>query len=962
MKKLKKFFIISMVIILLISSVPVANAGTGGKSRNDAVNWAFSQNGKSLDYDGVYGAQCVDLTKYYYKFLGVSPVTGNGCDYAKNSLPSGWQRIQYYAGFVPQPGDVAVWTYTTSKYGHVAIVTSADASTMNVVEQNGSTHVTRTHSYNYSYGTFYGVIRPDFPDVVVPTITYSSIPEGEYKLQNAAGKYLGVEAGGNKNGNVHAVNGDDSAEQNFRIKNTEIGKQYYIKNLANASQYCVNTYTPTNTLTSQSDVRLWDENTSNSKYWGFEDAGGGYYYIRCMMNPQFVLTADGYNYPENVTVLPFDGRDTQKWKLIDNSIKKPTWASIHASCTEMYVGESIYFEFNSDFADSYTIGIDRNNERILTQGFGSEKSFTYTCEQPGNYSAYISASNSAGGLDSNRVYWTVFEPEVYGDVNQDGVLDIADAYFILEQTEYNADYDFDEDGILTSDDARIVYRETVDPRLLTESPEIDFESSDLPCIRIEKIASENPDEIQVLVYIDNDFGTESGFINIEYDSAVLEYAGFSSLIPESTAIMTVNDVTDESVNFSYAFLNHADNNNNLAIISFKIISATETKLNSYGHCRTISFTKQTLGEITVNTPPHEHNFIEKERVEATCSASGHIYYECECFESYVENLAKLEHTPGEWEVIFPAEVGVEGLRQQKCTVCGLPVNEEIIPALEEHEHVFLPGEPIEPSCTEEGGVEYLCECGSGYTEVIPAIGHIPGEWKVVTPADIGAEGLRQLKCTVCNYVIEEEIIPALKEPEPSDSVTLKISDVRAVAGDTVTVSFSLTNADNMNAISIGNLSYDKTLLTLQSKEWMLDGAALSSTDGDYSVIKFENNRDCNGVVYEVTFLVADIEGFAETEISCDITARYELANESESTIDVIVKNGVVKINDTVSLDYDNNGYVTTDDAVYVLKHIMMPDIFEVSGDVDFDGNGFETTDDAVYLLKHIMMPDIYPLK
>jgi len=138
------------------------NAYATSKTQADAVNWANAQIGKSLDQDGVYGAQCVDLIRYYYQFLGVSPVSGNGCDYAKNSLPSGWQRIKTYNGFVPQPGDIAVWTYASSAYGHVAIITSADSSKMNVVEQNGSTHITRSHFYSYSYGTFYGVIRPNF--------------------------------------------------------------------------------------------------------------------------------------------------------------------------------------------------------------------------------------------------------------------------------------------------------------------------------------------------------------------------------------------------------------------------------------------------------------------------------------------------------------------------------------------------------------------------------------------------------------------------------------------------------------------------------------------------------------------------------------------------------------------------------------------------------------------------------
>lgn len=138
------------------------------KTQSEAVNWANSKIGQSLDYDGVYGAQCVDFIKYYYSYLGVNPVKGNGCDYATNSLPSGWNRIKYYSGFSAQPGDIAVWTYASSAYGHVAIVTNADANIMYVDEQNGSTGVTRAHSYKYTYGTFYGVIRPNFTNVNIP--------------------------------------------------------------------------------------------------------------------------------------------------------------------------------------------------------------------------------------------------------------------------------------------------------------------------------------------------------------------------------------------------------------------------------------------------------------------------------------------------------------------------------------------------------------------------------------------------------------------------------------------------------------------------------------------------------------------------------------------------------------------------------------------------------------------------
>ena len=164
-KKLLSLLLSTAMLFSITAGVDFnVNAATA-HTQQEAVNWANSQIGKSLDQDGVYGAQCVDLIRYYYIYLGASPVGGNGCNYATNALPSGWSRIKYYSGFTPQPGDVAVWTYTTSAYGHVAIVTSANSSNMNVVEQNGSTHVTRSHSYNYSYGTFWGVIRPNFPSI-----------------------------------------------------------------------------------------------------------------------------------------------------------------------------------------------------------------------------------------------------------------------------------------------------------------------------------------------------------------------------------------------------------------------------------------------------------------------------------------------------------------------------------------------------------------------------------------------------------------------------------------------------------------------------------------------------------------------------------------------------------------------------------------------------------------------------
>ena len=163
----KNFLLTILVLfftVLLSSKVWAVNAGT----REDAVKWVYSQEGKSLDYDGAYGAQCVDLIKYYYAYFGqASYARGNGCDYVTNALPNGWIRIKNTADFVPEPGDIAVWGTELSHYGHVAIILSADSHSFVSMDQNwpsGSACKQVTHTYN----KFWGVIRPNFVEISQP--------------------------------------------------------------------------------------------------------------------------------------------------------------------------------------------------------------------------------------------------------------------------------------------------------------------------------------------------------------------------------------------------------------------------------------------------------------------------------------------------------------------------------------------------------------------------------------------------------------------------------------------------------------------------------------------------------------------------------------------------------------------------------------------------------------------------
>ena len=106
-------------------------------------------NGKKVDFDGVYGAQCVDLFRQYTKeVLGITEHTGSCAtsggakdlflDYDKMPV----EKKYFYRSKAKNwiAGDVLIWDQTeTNKYGHVAIFLAKIGDSFLVFEQNGIT-------------------------------------------------------------------------------------------------------------------------------------------------------------------------------------------------------------------------------------------------------------------------------------------------------------------------------------------------------------------------------------------------------------------------------------------------------------------------------------------------------------------------------------------------------------------------------------------------------------------------------------------------------------------------------------------------------------------------------------------------------------------------------------------------------------------------------------------------------
>ena len=143
-----------------------------------AVTWISAQiGGAAKDYytEGAWkntGTQCVDLNAAYIVeyFKLTLYAFGDGHDVYKNVClyhPSKFTRIDYYEGFIPQPGDIISLVGSDTRYGHVALVESVNGNVITIAEQyDGSITILRStftitnDKSNKRY--ICGVARPQF--------------------------------------------------------------------------------------------------------------------------------------------------------------------------------------------------------------------------------------------------------------------------------------------------------------------------------------------------------------------------------------------------------------------------------------------------------------------------------------------------------------------------------------------------------------------------------------------------------------------------------------------------------------------------------------------------------------------------------------------------------------------------------------------------------------------------------
>lgn len=133
--------------------------------------------GKTADYDGYYGGQCVDLFRYYVaevlhnlqpdKVVGAKEFWTNFD--RDRALYNNFTKITNTLTAVPQKGDVVIWdAWTGNPFGHVAIFLEGNVMSFISLDQNYPTLslVTKTR-HNYLSPKVLGWLRPKEADDIM---------------------------------------------------------------------------------------------------------------------------------------------------------------------------------------------------------------------------------------------------------------------------------------------------------------------------------------------------------------------------------------------------------------------------------------------------------------------------------------------------------------------------------------------------------------------------------------------------------------------------------------------------------------------------------------------------------------------------------------------------------------------------------------------------------------------------
>jgi len=215
-----------------------------------------------------------------------------------------------------------------------------------------------------------------------------------------------------------------------------------------------------------------------------------------------------------------------------------------------------------------------------------------------------------------------------------------------------------------------------------------------------------------------------------------------------------------------------------------------------------------------------------------------------------------------------------------------------------------------------------------------------------------------------NYVLTYTVKVAQKVVDETAS-QLKIQTRTAVAGGNVIVQFSFANMPEIKSMLFHNFVFDRDKLEIVEGRWKADGiiADWEETETkEMATFTFGENQSVNGFVFELELKVKDTCPAGEYTVSCSALVNATDENGYDKAIMLDVAPGGVSVIDDPRGDFNKDGIVDDNDAIYLLRYTMFGGaMFDITQSGDVNGDDIVNSDDAIYLLRHYLFEEDYPL-
>jgi hypothetical protein len=202
---------------------------------------------------------------------------------------------------------------------------------------------------------------------------------------------------------------------------------------------------------------------------------------------------------------------------------------------------------------------------------------------------------------------------------------------------------------------------------------------------------------------------------------------------------------------------------------------------------------------------------------------------------------------------------------------------------------------------------------------------------------------------------ELEILPMLE-------YQVVIGDVATSVGSTVTVDILFAGETPIKTVGVFNLSYDRAAMELVGGKWATDeDVSLQVFDADeLSALTFDNNTVASDLRLTLTFNVPEDTEPGDYTVDCDAVVKTMEGN-IERALNVDVVSGKVSVYKEIRGDVNGDEQVNSNDAIYLLRHTILPAQYPINQSGDMNGDGDVNSNDAIYLLRYTLLPNQYPL-